>query len=407
MQQVRTSLQTIGAGETCGYECIKNTCGVVSLIKGLSGHHLFTKEAAQELFGQQPEGALRHSINQSRKHHALVELIIANHIAPYTSIQRLPNESVDTIKNYLNEYRYLMRKFLHEQITALEKTGQTTLTTENISDYMIHAPINNIYATDKARTAQDIEKLHQARIQYLRNPENIARYIRIIKSVKLTQNDFDNAIINFNKNRQPDFQLPTNGENLTPDEICQLFEQERANAKSIIGQMIKDVPIISLELPEKHEKEVMALDETLVTIHDAIEKRNTKQLKRIYIIMVRGSEQGTRNNRHLVSMVLEIAPGRSRRYIMINSENEIQLYRGPLAMCINFLEDCNIEPPSERKQQRVDTLYNCATQCFMALENLDHELLTYRTSWGSRKDLPEQLRHMIHQLLHKTKEQKQ
>ncbi len=400
VQQVRTAAQEIGGGETCGYECVKNPSAVAGLIKGFAGHHLLAPQAAEELFGVNPPGPLRQAITQARKRHALIESLINQLILPRNEIQPLQNETIAQVRNSYNDYRALLKRCLEEQMNRLEQTGQITLKASTIRKYLQQTKIPNIYKGDPDRSKEEIKNLHHARVAYLQNPANIARYIHIEHHVHLTQDDLDNAIANLNATREPNEQQPTNGENLDIGEIDQLFAQENANPQSIIGQMINGVQTITLAVPEEQAGNAFEMYEPLVAIRDAITNGNIQRLNRMYAIILRGSERGTRNNRHLISMVLDIAPHGSRRYTIIDSENNVQLFRGPAATCIRFLEGFKVQPPAARRHQIIESLENHATQCEGSVAELENELLTYRTSWGNPAKLPNNLHQRICHLSH-------
>jgi len=360
----------------------------------LSGHHLLTAKAAQELFGVNPPGPLRQSIIQWRQHAALIEVLLIQLTPALNEIKPLQNENQDTVQNYLREYRTLMRRFLETQINTLEQTGQATFDAETVRNFLaVQVPI--MYEKSKDKTEGHS---HQARIEYMLNPENISRYFRIENPVKLTRDDLANAILVLNEIR-PAYKFPANSENLEPNEMDQLIAQESANPHSVIGQMLHDVQTISVAETESAAINPLELNETLMAIRNAIVNQNIQELNhRIYAFLLRGSFPGTRNNQHLIAMVLEIAPDKSRRYTIIDSENNVQLFRGPAATCIRFLEGCDFESPADRIQQITESLARSANEWLIARERLDNELLQFQTSWGTLETLSPELRAIISQI---------
>lgn len=317
----------INGGASCGYQALKNGCGLAGLIKGQNGGKLLTDlDVAADLFGADPQGLFRQKADTFRKKAAL-RTLLTDQLIPLAPRNPAPNE--DT-KNMRIAYTRIIEGFLDQQINIIEQGRRVDINERILTNYVQHAPITNRFA---------------ANAQFIRNQRNIVRYVNM-QNIHLSHNNLDNAIIDYNNSLgDGEPQRPENGELLESNEIEQIIQTELLRRGSVLNVTIGNTPIYVIEStvrpqadnPKAQPINQLEIHEQMVQIRNSIHT-HTALPHRLYVFIIGSADQFTRAAGHWITMTLEIANGMRRYTITDSAANHVKMFDGPAANIIRFIE---------------------------------------------------------------------
>ncbi len=368
--------QDINGEASCGYQAIKNDCGLTGLIKGQNSGMLLTDlDATAQLLGADPQGRFREMVDHRNKKLALRRHLI-NQLIPLAP--RDPAEGED-VANMRIAYTRLLERFLDQQITIVEQGREVDINEHSIIDYMQQAPIPE---RNTAATA------------FIRNPQNIARYINLQDPIHLTrEDDFDNAITNYNDAldaEDPQHEhIPANGELIQSNEIEYIINTGRQEQGSLLSTTLGNTPVIILDSTERPAPGVpshIELHETTNllqhNIHDHI-----LPPERLYTFIINSGDQAKRTPGHWIAMTLEIANG-NRRYTIADSAGDHNLYsllHGSASNVIHFIEGAGIGQLLHSERQSVHEAAQNLNTCLINYEKENNQQNKTRLKKAMRK----------------------
>ncbi len=334
IQQVR--VQDQGAELTCGYHAVKNGCALVGLVHGRDSGILLQNPAAFEFCGDRKNwGSTRRLIIEQRRKKQAIDELISLIINPHPIAAK--NENEDQLRTV---YTTNLKRFLDGKI-----------------DEYIKDPKNNRVNADEIRhqlsALQDLTQSLEL-INLARMPEAYERYVNI------PVNPLNIALKND----------PLYGEKLNSAEIEFIkMSIQRCGGPSgqNLFQALGDIPLQIIESTEPQKPEIQGkkVDHPLSILEVTAHLRQALANKScaghgVYAFILGSAAQTKGAEGHWVALIVEIANG-ERRYTIADSVNELQIFNGPAASVIKFVEGEQFElvPSATYLRNITETLKIC------------------------------------------------
>lgn len=332
-----------GGGASCGYQALKNACGIASTLLGTDRREWLTnRETVNQLFGPARQGTAagpwRARIIQERDKQALRYHI--EHLMPVNDVDGIDGQF--DVQNIRERYLGLHREYVAEIVDRLFAGEEFIEVTANtFVDWLQTRPIDIVDPTEYGTnvTADAIR-------EYIRNRDTVLEYIGIEKDqvLRCSRAMLPAARKTYNGDARNTGKFNTitfNGEWLHGGEIDLLIRDMIRREEAPLA----DIPIHVLD---SIAPRVLEHNDDVTAVRNAI--RDGHALPHQVYAFVLGNMyhdgDDTGGDGHWMTLVLDTLENNQRRYTLADSGgNAVRLYGGTCHQFIRYLEG---DPVAER-----------------------------------------------------------